>query len=124
MRIDVRILDGTYGQAAVEVPTRLDCPGLTSWITAASATTGPDGRIKDLGGRDLPRGLYRIVLNSDRYFAGLGVSSAYPEVGIIFRMLNEDGNYHIDIALSPYSHSVYFIVASGQPDFPENGGQP
>jgi len=58
--------------------------------------------------RHLERGLYRIVFDSDRYFATLGTITAYPEIVVIFRMPSESRSFQVHVALSPYSYSTYF----------------
>jgi 5-hydroxyisourate hydrolase len=74
----------------------------------AHAETDGDGCIREWHSRHLKRGVYRIVFDSDRYFAELGVSSAYPEVSIMFRMEDESHMFRVHVTLSSYSYSTYF----------------
>jgi 5-hydroxyisourate hydrolase len=108
MKIATQVVDTTYGQFAAGVHVRLECVGDTGWIALADAETNSDGCINDWDSCPLGRGLYRIVLDSDRYFAGLGAGTAYPEVVVIFRMRNESDGCQVQVALSPYSYSAYF----------------
>jgi 5-hydroxyisourate hydrolase len=112
MGITLRILDGTYGLAAADVPARLERAGTRGWVLAGSAETGSDGRIADLCDERLDCGLYRLALDSGRYFASLGVSGAYPEVIIVFRVRDESGNCVISISLSPYSYSAHLFTST------------
>ena len=89
MRISVQVLDGTYGQSA------------------AGAETSSTGCIEDSARWPLVRGLYRIVLDSDRYFAGLGVDAACPSVVVIFKMRNELDSCQVRVTLCPHSYSAY-----------------
>ncbi len=58
------------------------------------------------------QGLYRISFNSDSYFAGLGLIGAFAEIQAIFRVRQEFGRCHIQVALSPYSCSTAFEVVA------------
>ena len=108
MRIVTQVVDGATGKPATEVRARLSCATENSWSTVANAETDRDGRIQEWHSRHLKRGLYRIVFDSDAYFAGLGAASAYPEIVVQFRMEDESRLFHVHVTLSPYSYSTYF----------------
>jgi 5-hydroxyisourate hydrolase len=113
MKIVAQVLDSTYGQSAVGVHARLERSSGAGWTTIAEAVTNEGGYIEDWnGGWPLERGLYRIVFDSDSYFAGLGASTAYPEVVVIFRTSDESPTFQVQIMLSPFSYSTFF----GTPD--------
>lgn len=114
MAIVTRVLDGTFGKPAVGVRAALERVNGTGWITVAEAETSIGGQINDWDGWEAERGLYRLIINSDSYFAGLGVSSAYPEVTVTFRMQNKAVKFQVVITLSPYSYSTYFGTVEGQ----------
>lgn len=108
MRIVTQVLDSTYGKSAAGVRACLSRATGNDWATVAEAETNTDGRIKEWDNWRLERGLYRIVFNSDNYFAGFGTSSAYPEVIVVFRMQEESQVFQVQVTLSPYSYSTYF----------------
>lgn len=108
MRIFTQVLDSTYGKSAVGVHARLARAGDDGWTTVADAETNNDGRVEEWDSWYLKRGLYRIVFDSDSYFAGLGAAAAYPEVIVIFRMQNEAHVFQVQVTLAPYSYSTYF----------------
>lgn len=114
MRISARVLDGTYGKCAVGVRAYLACANGDGWTSVAVSETNGNGCIEDWDGWHLERGLYRIVFDSDSYFAGLGAVTAYPEVAVIFRMQEESARYQVQITISPYSYSTYFGTTDGQ----------
>lgn len=115
MRIAAQILDSTYGQSAVGVQTHLELASEDGWTTVANAVTNTEGRIDDWPDRNLNRGLYRLVVDSESYFASLGVSTAYPEVIVVFRMLSESGSCQVQVTMCPYSYSTYLgTVKSGK----------
>ena len=108
MNISVQVLDGMYGRTAVGAQVHLERMTDTGWEKVANAETKGDGRIGDWEGRSLESGLYRVVVNSDSYFAFFGASTVYPEVVVIFRIRNGFDTYQIQITLSPFSYSTHF----------------
>lgn len=114
MTIVTRVLDGTFGTSAVGVRAALQQANATGWATVAEVETNTDGEINDWGGWQPDRGMYRLVVDSDSYFAALGASSAYPEVTVNFRMQNNSMKFQVVVTLSPYSYSTYFGTMEGQ----------
>jgi 5-hydroxyisourate hydrolase len=115
MKIVTQVLDSTYGKSAVGVRARLSRANGPGWTTVAEAETNIDGCIEDWDSWHLERGLYRIVFDSDSYFAGLGGTAAYPEVVVIFRMQDESRAFQVQVTLAPYSYSTYFGTLESQP---------
>jgi 5-hydroxyisourate hydrolase len=116
MKISAQVLDSTYGQPAAGVRARLEHADIDGWTKVADAETNTDGSIETWDQWDLERGLYRIVFDSDNYFAGLGGTTAYPEVVVIFRMPTELYTCQVQVTLAPYSHSTYLgITEAGRP---------
>ena len=107
MMISVQVLDGTYGQSAAGIQARLERFAGDGWTAVADAETGSTGCIEDSASWPLMRGLYRIVLDSDRYFAGLGVDAACPAVVVIFKMRDELDSCQVRVTLCPHSYSAY-----------------
>jgi 5-hydroxyisourate hydrolase len=110
MKISAQVLDSTYGQPAAGARARLEHSGIDGWDLVAEAETDSEGNIESWGLDDLERGLYRLVFDSDRYFAGLGGMTAYPEVVVIFRMPTELHACQVQVVLAPYSHSTYLGI--------------
>jgi 5-hydroxyisourate hydrolase len=108
MRIFTQVLDSTYGKSAVGVHARLARASDEGWTTVAEAETNNDGRVEEWDSWYLERGLYRLVFDSDGYFAGLGAVAAYPEVVVIFRMQNEAHVFQVQVTLAPYAYSTFF----------------
>jgi 5-hydroxyisourate hydrolase len=111
MRIAARVVDTTYGRSAAGVRARLERACRGGWTTLADAETDAGGCIEEWNGSRVERGLYRVVFGSDRYFAGLGEGTAYPEVAVMFRTRSESGGCQLQVALSPYSYSTYVGIA-------------
>lgn len=108
MRILAQVLDGTYGKSAVGVHAHLARAGDDGWITVAEAETNEDGLVEEWDNGYLERGLYRIIFDSDSYFAGLGAVGAYPEVVVVFRMRDEAHAFQLQVTLAPHAYSTYF----------------
>jgi 5-hydroxyisourate hydrolase len=112
MRIHTQVLDGTYGKPASGVGALLSrAMSGDGWVTVGHAETDDDGRIEDWDTWRLEHGLYRIMFDSDSHFAKLGVTSAYPEITIIFRIQDESQDFQVQITLTPYSYFTYFGTA-------------
>jgi 5-hydroxyisourate hydrolase len=114
MKIIAQVLDGTYGKCAVGVRACLACAAGDGWVTVSEAETSSEGRIDDWDSSHLQRGLYRIVFDSDSYFAGLGATTAYPEVAVTFRLQSASSAFQVQVTLAPYSYSTYFGIAEGR----------
>jgi 5-hydroxyisourate hydrolase len=114
MRIVAQVLDGTYGKSAVGVRACLARANGDGWTDVAEAETNRNGCIEDWDSWHLERGLYRIVFDSDSYFSGLGATTAYPEVTVIFRMQDESVTFQVQLTVAPYSYSTYFGTMEAQ----------
>jgi 5-hydroxyisourate hydrolase len=115
MRIVAHVLDGTYGKSAAGVRACLARANGQGWVTVAETETNAHGTAKDWDIWHLERGLYRIVFETDSYFAGLGAIASYPEVAAVFRTQDEYETFEVLVMLAPYSYSVFF----GAGDSPE-----
>jgi 5-hydroxyisourate hydrolase len=114
MKIVTQVLDGVYGKSAVGIRARLARADDNGWTMVAEAETNTNGCIENWDTRRLERGLYRIVFDSDSYFAGFGGAAAYPEVMAVFRMLDESYAFQVQVTLAPYSYSMYFGTVDDQ----------
>ncbi|GAA4590444.1 5-hydroxyisourate hydrolase [Actinoplanes octamycinicus] len=108
MSVSAQALDGVYGKPAAGVRARLDQGVDGRWQTVAAAETDETGTIGAFVDGRLARGPYRIVFDSDHYFAGLGVHAAYPEITVVFRVTGEPHTCQVQVLMTPYSYSLYF----------------
>jgi len=106
--ISAQALDGVYGRPAAGVRARLEQSVDGRWSPVAEAETDADGTIGDFVQGRLARGPYRIIFDSDHYFSGLGVSAAYPEITVVFRVRSEPHTCQVQVLMTPYSYSMYF----------------
>ncbi len=116
MTIRTLVQDSMYGHPAAGVRARLERTDGSGWTTISYAQANSEGSVEDWDSCHLERGLYRIVFDSDSYFASLGAATAYPEVVVIFRILDELHTFQVQVNLAPYSYSAYFGIVNGQPN--------
>ncbi|MEU1681233.1 hydroxyisourate hydrolase [Micromonospora zamorensis] len=108
MSVSAQALDGVFGRPAAGIRARLERASDGGWKPVADAESDPEGHIDDWAAELLERGPYRIVFDSDHYFSGLGVSAAYPEIAVTFRVQDESDTCQVQVLLTPYSYSMYF----------------
>ncbi|GAA4972035.1 hydroxyisourate hydrolase [Actinoplanes utahensis] len=117
MRISAQAVDVVYGRPAAGVRVRIDRKitdvygNADEWVTVAQAETDGDGCI-DLQDwtvdHRLGPGPYRLVFDSDAYFATLGLSAAYKEVSVEVRLTDDSDGCQVEVRLAPYSYSMFF----------------
>jgi 5-hydroxyisourate hydrolase len=121
MSVYAQALDVVYGRPAAGVPSRLErfitdvkwgphshaTQDADGWLTIARAVTGPDGHIRDWAIGRLGQGSYRIVFDSDSYFANLGTTVSYFELSYAFRLRDEADACHIQAMLGTHTYSIY-----------------
>lgn len=108
MTIVAEVLDSVYGKPAAGIRVRMMQAAGNQWETIAVAETTDDGRIDAWGRTPLRSGLYRIIVDTDSYFAGLGAMAAYPDICLTFRKPEQCGAIHVHIMLAPYSCATSF----------------
>ncbi|KAJ8407932.1 hypothetical protein AAFF_G00269760 [Aldrovandia affinis] len=81
---------------------------LAVWNLLTTGTTNADGRCPDLINREafIP-GMYKIRFETGQYFEGLGQTSFYPYVEIVFTITDPTQKFHLPLLLSRFSYSTY-----------------
>ena len=106
--ISTHILDISLGRPAANVPVVLERAESQHWLSCVSAVTNADGRCPELlAPAKVGAGRYRITFEVSAYFAARKQQSLYPEIGIVFMVLEGEQNYHIPLLLSPFGYSTY-----------------
>ena len=113
MKIFTQVLDGTYGKPAAGVSARLTRTSRYNWSAVANAETDGKGCIEHWNGWFFERGIYRLVFDSDSYFARLGLAAAYPEVAVSFRIEPQSPAFQVQVTLAPHAYSTYFGAVDG-----------
>ena len=69
--------------------------------------TDDDGRVSDWGGPPATEGVHRLVFDTGGYFGGQDVTTFYPEVVVVFDVVDADAHHHVPLLLSPFAYSTY-----------------
>ncbi len=103
--ITTHVLDTARGQPAGGVPFLLSVRAENGeWREVARGSTDKDGRAR-LG--SAPRGVYRLMFDTDAYFRAWNMEGFYPEVVVTFEVRDPSQRYHVPLLISPYGYSTY-----------------
>ncbi|XP_026167154.1 5-hydroxyisourate hydrolase-like [Mastacembelus armatus] len=86
---------------------RLDS-SLMVWNMLSVGTTNNDGRCPGLISQEaLIPGTYKLRFETGSYWAGLGQTSFYPYVEVVFSISDPDQRFHLPLLMSRFSYSTY-----------------
>src|SRR5215475_9825177 len=114
MNLTTHVLDASTGRPGSGIRVRLErhrtgqAPTLPAEL--AAAVTNADGRIlaADWGiEASLEPGAYRLIFETEGYFARTNTPSFYPEIAVAFMADDPRQHYHVPLLLSPFSYSTY-----------------
>ena len=106
--ITTHVLDTAKGAPAEGI--RITCARLSDggFTDLASGVTDADGRISDLlEPGSLESGTYRMTFDVGPYQQRSGAKGFYPEVAVVFEIVETGEHYHIPLLLSPFGYSTY-----------------
>lgn len=101
--VSTHVLDAALGRPAAGVHVQLE---LADGGLLQATVTDDDGRVPRLNPAPLRPGTYRLVFDTEGYFAATGQTGFYPQVVIVFEVA-DDGHLHVPLLLSPYAYSTY-----------------
>jgi 5-hydroxyisourate hydrolase len=110
MSVTTHVLDLRAGRPAAGVHVALDVrDGDGGWRRLGEGTTDLDGRLSGLlpADRRLGAGAHRLVFDTRSWFADQGVESFYPEVSVVFEVVDPTQRFHLPLLLSPFGYSTY-----------------
>ena len=107
MSLSSHVLDAVRGAPARGVGIRWERRTTGGWEPVAEAVTDDDGRVQDWDGQPTTEGVHRLVFDSGGYFVGQGVRTFYPEVVVVFDVVDADAHHHVPLLLSPFAYSTY-----------------
>ena len=114
--ITTHVLDTARGTPAVDMRITLDralSPPLEesaqqSWERVGETRTNSDGRGPGLSATlEMRSGIYRAIFYTQEYFDKQGSPTFYPQVEIVFRIVDPSQHYHIPLLISPFGYSTY-----------------
>jgi 5-hydroxyisourate hydrolase len=106
MSLSVKVTDAVSGRPGAGLAVSFYRENGRECQETARSVTGDDGIAHcrpDLAGR----GVHRVVVEVNGYFASLGMQSLYPRVALTFRVADETGDCLVSFVISPYSYTVY-----------------
>jgi 5-hydroxyisourate hydrolase len=107
--ITTHILDVSTGIPARDVPVTLERETDEGWEVIGNGTTDGDGRLRDLLDPDaaIKTGNYRLIFETEFYFAEQQIEAFYPLVTVSFTVRDASQHYHVPLLLSPFGYSTY-----------------
>ncbi len=108
--ITTHVLDTSQGRPAGGIQVTLEFETADgSWKQIGKRATDADGRARDLlpSGFALHGGVYRLVFDTEGYFAAQNIEGFYREVSIVFTIRDPTQHYHVPLLLSPFGYSTY-----------------
>jgi 5-hydroxyisourate hydrolase len=106
--ISTHVLDTARGQPAAGVPVTLSRREDTgAWTVVGNGITDDDGRVRELSSEPLEAGDYRLEFETAPYFKVAGTAAFYPEVLVVFRVIDPGAHHHVPLLLSPFGYSTY-----------------
>ncbi len=107
-QLTTHILDTSKGKPGKDISISLQMPVNGNWQTIAQGVTNADGRIGDLlpSQKNLSPGNYKLVFDTESYFASQKQKGFYPEVEIQFT-ISDETHYHVPLLINPFGYSTY-----------------
>lgn len=106
--ISSHILDTARGMPAAQVLVKLFYRKEETWIELSQALTDDNGRVArfETTDFDYTDGVYKLIFDTESYYAASGEKSFFPFVEIAF-FLTVGAHYHVPLLLSPFGYSTY-----------------
>jgi 5-hydroxyisourate hydrolase len=106
--ITTHVLDTALGRPARGVPVLLERATEDGYVEVGAGKTDDDGRVTDLlDPAGFVPGVYLLHFDTGAYFQATGRDAFYPEVAVLFRVIESGGHHHVPLLLSPYGYSTY-----------------
>jgi 5-hydroxyisourate hydrolase len=109
-RISTHVLDMVHGKPAKDVPVRLKKQNPSgNWRLLTSTRTDQEGRCPQLlpEGEDLSPGVYRLIFDTESYYALQKIETLYPLVEVTFQVRDGESQFHVPLLLSPNGYTTY-----------------
>lgn len=112
MTFSTHVLDASLGRPAPDVPIALYHKRMDGdWSELLRGRTDADGRLTGMDSTgqplELSQGTHRVDFDTATYFAASGQAHFYPQVSIVFDVLEPLVHHHVPLLLSPFAYSTY-----------------
>jgi 5-hydroxyisourate hydrolase len=109
MAITAQVIDSALGRPADGIAVRLERNEDSAWGVCAFGATDRMGYVGawlpalDHG---MPRGEYRLRVDTGSYFSPLGMLPIFPEIVVPFVLRNADEQCHLTVVLAPSGYTA------------------
>jgi 5-hydroxyisourate hydrolase len=103
--LSTHVLDATSGSPAIGVRVTVESWDGAAWRVVTEASTDTDGRVRELA--EPGAGRHRLTFDTGGYFARAGQRTFYPEVSVVFEIVDAATHHHVPLLLSPFAYSTY-----------------
>ncbi|GAA0254426.1 hydroxyisourate hydrolase [Cryptosporangium japonicum] len=100
MSLSTHVLDAVHGRPATGLRVIWHAGD-----TVVTRETDADGRISAFG--DTAPGVHRLVFATGEWFSARGQRTFYPEVSVVFEIVDAEAHHHVPLLLSPFAYSTY-----------------
>lgn len=106
--ISTHVLDTARGRPAAGIAVTLSRRDLEgAWAVVGKGVTDADGRVRELSASPIETGDYRLEFSTAAYFKAVGAAIFYPQVSVVFSVVEAGTPHHIPLLLSPFGYSTY-----------------
>lgn len=119
MSISIEVIDSTTGRSAAGTRYRVWRKD-TEWVELGTGRVGqsetPLPAPREVSSPPcwpLTHGMYRLRLELDSYFAGLGVTSFHSQVEVVFRVFDPGQRIRLVMTIAPSSCDTNIVLADG-----------
>ncbi len=106
--ISTHVLNTSSGLPAVGLHVKCQRMQQNVWIDVHAAVTDDEGRVKAmLQGTAMELGVYRLLFETEAWFARSGTVAFFPCVTIEFKVLDAGRHHHVPLLLSPFGYTTY-----------------
>lgn len=103
MTVSAEVVDSAFGRPAEGVPVTLLRETEARWCVEGTSRTDEHGYAPVLPSGTTLRGRYRLVVDLDAYFAGLGVEPFQSRAELVFRVFGLNDGVHLILQITPSS---------------------
>ena len=106
--ISTHVLDVAAGRPAAGIRVLLQRLENNDWTKLGRAVTNGDGRAEGLlGDTSSAAGIHRLVFATGEYFQASGTTTFFPEVVVMFSIMDPAEHHHVPVLLSPFGYTTY-----------------
>lgn len=106
MTVTVRVVDTVHGCPAGGVEVHLEQRRRGAWVPVGTAATDERGDVGPQRWGEIGEGALRIVVDSGRFYASLGIVAAQSEISTTIPATGRD-EYSLSVLMAPFACTVH-----------------